>query len=282
MRTSSALKKDLSGRKLSTASTSPETKAPVPGFDKERLVSELLSLGNDKIKPELAKQIGEEVEAELQKRSSPKISPELISEIVQFKLQERGLIEIRRRRPKHTITPEEEMTVSLTEEELGIPPQAPEPAAAPLENSLAAKVSATRLPTLEKFLRPRTEEASASFLPLPPKATVKVARPALNRLEEVFAADSTEAQARLESLFGEISTFAAALEPVKDSAQDSETLAIEFFNLMANQEFYPHLPILFQCLEGAAASMRRWGPVSLSWRTDAALPENFFEEATRL
>lgn len=276
MRTSSAVKKDLSGRKLSTVR--PASQPQAPAFDRQRLVSELLSLGNERLRPELAHQIGEEVEAELKRRATPNLSPELISEIVQFKLEELGLIEIRRRRAKGAPRPEEEPTVTLYPD-ADIPAE-PAPEAKPGPGALAAKISAAQLPTLEKFLQPRA--AAPSGLPLPPKAGVKLSPRALRRMREVFGLDDPQLAARLEALYDEIATLAAGAEAKAPGSREPEILAVEFFNAMANQEFYPQLPVLFQFLEGPDSPPRRWGPTVLSWRMDAESLPDLLEEAAAL
>lgn len=276
MRTSSAVKKDLSGRKLSTVR--PASQPQAPAFDRQRLVSELLSLGNERLRPELAHQIGEEVEAELKRRATPNLSPELISEIVQFKLEELGLIEIRRRRAKGAPRPEEEPTVTLYPD-ADIPAE-PAPEAKPAPGALAAKISAAQLPTLEKFLQPRA--AAPSGLPLPPKAGVKLSPRALRRMREVFGLEDPQLAARLEALYDEIASLAAGAEAKAPGSREPEILAVEFFNAMANQEFYPQLPVLFQFLEGPDSPPRRWGPTVLSWRMDAESLPDLLEEAAAL
>ncbi len=276
MRTSSAVKKDLSARKLSTVR--PASQPQAPAFDRQRLVSELLSLGNERLRPELAHQIGEEVEAELKRRATPHLSPELISEIVQFKLEELGLIEIRRRRAKGAPRPEEEPTVTLYPD-ADIPAE-PAPEAKPAAGALAAKISAAQLPTLEKFLQPRA--VAPSGLPLPPKAGLKLSPRALRRMREVFGLEDPQLAARLEALYDEIATLAAGAEAKAPGSREPEILAVEFFNAMANQEFYPQLPVLFQFLEGPDSQPRRWGPTALTWRMDAETLPSLLEEASAL
>ncbi|MFO1464081.1 MAG: hypothetical protein U1F66_09900 [bacterium] len=261
MRKSSALKRDLSGRKLSTVPHPAE--GSTPEFDRGRLVRELLSLGNPKINSELAQQIGEEVEAELKRRSVPQITPELISELVQFKLEELGLLEIRRRgKPPAPAAqpaaspapakpaPEDEPTVSLYPE--GV--------------DLAAKVALTQLPTLEKMLRP---EARAHALPLPPKASLKISAQSSARLQAAHGLSEAQLQTRLEALFDQIAGEAAAAEPPSPSATAPELLAVEFFNCMANQEFYPAAAPLMAFLEVSVSQRAEDAPeILLAW--DAA------------
>lgn len=272
MRTSSAVKKDLSRAKLSTVRPSPQSPS-TPAFDRQRLVSELLSLGNDRIRPEIAQQISEEVETELKRRSSPHLSPEIISEIVQFKLEELGLIEIRRRRSKIT-KPEDEPTVTLypssDREANPAPAEKAEVAEAPVE-------TAAQLPTLDKFLR-----SANSTKPLPPKANVKIALRAMRRMREVFAVEDSEIGQRLESLYEEIAALAGAVEKKYPAGKDADTVSVEFFNAMANQEFYPQLPVLFQFLEGPSAPTRRWGPTALTWRLDAPAIPALLDKASSL
>ncbi|HCU25491.1 MAG TPA: hypothetical protein DF383_10790 [Deltaproteobacteria bacterium] len=219
MRSSSALKRELSGPKLSTVSVSRVARSDAPAFDRQRLVDELLSLGHQKISPELAESIGEEVEVELRRRSVPNISPELISEIVRFKLEELGLIKLRSR---HVTTSKsagtEEATVSLPEEAAPLPPP-----------------------------------AAPSTPPPPPKAALKIAAAAKGRLQNLWGSGEL---APLENLFEKISAVAAAAEAGNDSAQHPETLAVEFYNSLANQEFYPHLPELLNLFAGDLQALR--------------------------
>jgi hypothetical protein len=68
-------------------------------FDGTRLAEELLSLGNPKITRPIAQLIAQEVEKELKEEEPPLINAEVISNLVRFKLEELGLIEIRSRDP---------------------------------------------------------------------------------------------------------------------------------------------------------------------------------------
>jgi len=233
MRTSSALKKDLSGRKLSTLPTKND--ASNSNLDRGRLVRELLSLGNPKITADLAQQIGEEVEQELRRRSSPTVSPELISELVQFKLEELGLLEIRRRGAQNskpatpTVSNEDEQTVSLYPEDEGHPQNEPV--------SLAAKMAATR------------PGGTAKSGPLPPKTELKMSVKSRARLQQHYNLTETDLTAQLEARLDHIASLAIECEAKSPSSQVPEVLAVEFFNGMANQEFYPSLPALLDFLE---------------------------------
>ena len=241
----SAVKKDLSGR-------SPSSSA-APAFDRQRLVQELLSLGNARIDQAVAESISEQVEAELKRRNVPSVSPELVSELVQFKLEELGLIEIRRRRSRRTPLVDPEITVT--------PHPQPEysdatptlTAGSPLVGSLAQKIEKAELKTLEKFLAP-TEAARSNrpTAPLPPKANLKISNRSLQKLVATIEGPmgreaEAVATARLEAVFEDVAKLAAGVQAEVESIP-AATLAVQFFNSLANQEFYPHHPLLLDFL----------------------------------
>ncbi|HKX12800.1 MAG TPA: hypothetical protein VJP40_06580, partial [bacterium] len=223
-----------------------------PVFDRRRLVQELLSLGNARIDQAVAENIGEQVEAELKRRNVPSISPELVSELVQFKLEELGLIEIRRRRSRRAPLADPEVTVTPHPQ-----PEYPEATPTlsgefPLANGLARKVEKTALPTLEKFLAPTEARSTRPTAPLPPKANLKVSARTLKKLVATTEGPmgreaETIATARLEAVFEDIAKLAAGVQTEVESVPAS-TLAVQFFNSMANQEFYPHHPLLLDLL----------------------------------
>jgi ribonucleoside-diphosphate reductase alpha chain len=210
MRASTALKKEISSSKLSTASEAPSEGKEKPIFDQARLVQELLSLGNAKINPQVAQLIGREVEAELKRRPAPQFSAELISDIVQFKLEEMGLIEIRRRRQKKA----REGSVQAKEDEITV-------------NLYPAQVS-NPLP------------------PSPPKTSLRLSLQALAKVKEglIRLKNDADVVASLEGLFERVARETAEVEKKYADSANVATVAVEFFNAMANQEFYPHLPTL--------------------------------------
>ena len=65
-------------------------------FKKDTLIEELLSLGHAKITPQIAKLIGDEVEKEINRKKLDALSVELISELVEEKLAELGLIKTKK------------------------------------------------------------------------------------------------------------------------------------------------------------------------------------------
>ncbi len=102
---------------------------PLPiDFDRNRLVEELLSLGNTKITRPIAELISREVEKKLQEKEGPYITAEVISELVRTKLEELSLIE--KRAFKHSrkiqngkiLKTIEPLTVRLPVARIGIKP----------------------------------------------------------------------------------------------------------------------------------------------------------------
>jgi ribonucleoside-diphosphate reductase alpha chain len=86
----------------------------------------------------------------------------------------------------------------------------------------------------------------ADAVPVPPQAALKVSERALSRLcrENTKISKRRDALEHLAALFENVARIAASNEENFPSSVDPKTLAVEFFNAMANQEFYPHLPSL--------------------------------------
>lgn len=79
---------------------SPVSANSIAGFNRKRLIKELLSLGNPKISTPIAEHLSLEVEKQLQQKEETQRGPQLISELVRFKLEEMGLIEIKNQKEK--------------------------------------------------------------------------------------------------------------------------------------------------------------------------------------
>ncbi len=262
-------------------------KGSVEKFDRNRLVHELLSLGNEQITPALAHQMASEVEQELSQRAFPSFSAEQVSEIVKFKLEEQGLIQVRKPRSKTPTSSIEEETVMPT------PPAAEEPIVEkkPSETSttaidsteqdhtslipghLANSFASTNLSHLEKFLRPTVQHPKEPVAPLiptsqrsfPPRATIQLSEHTLKKFQASCLAGLEEAEAlqKIEKLFEQVAQRAASAERLYSSTYDKETLVIEFYNLIANQEFYPHLlTLLASDLAGTNPTYPVWIPLS--------------------
>jgi hypothetical protein len=191
MRASTAVKKDISSSKLS-----PGGAAAAPGtlhFDPHRLVQELLSLGHQKITPRLALSLSQEVGAELKRRPAPQVTPELISELVRFKLQELGILN----------KPEEEETAALFPED-----ESPHSANFPNREPLGFRAKRTRLPTLEKWIKPALAPA-----PLPPRGELRLSTRSLRRLQAHFPGQDEKAlRLEIETRLQEIARQAAQVE----------------------------------------------------------------------
>jgi ribonucleotide reductase-like protein len=106
---------------------------------------------------------------------------------------------------------------------------------------LLHKGEATSLPTLEKFLTTPTGKASG-IAGIPDTTQVSPPRARLQITPRAQGKDESSWQQCFESL----AQRAAAVEAQFSAPIHGETLAVEFFNSMANQEFYPHAPELLQ------------------------------------
>lgn len=254
----SALKKKPSGRKLSTKLISSQKKISLKAFDRTRFVNELLSLGHKDITAQVADEIGQEVEREWQRHPENGLTPEFISRWVETKLRDFSLLEEKKNKEK-TVRIRKPMTpqalpslVSWNEEEdtVSMPGVLLEETILPFDQNhgLLQKGKHTSLPTLEKFLRPIEGKAKgpASFSPPPPLANLKVDPAGLEMLRQNLPGlkDATTTLEHLRECFEKAAHIAASAEAMFPSKVSTETLAVEFFNVMANQEFYPHLPTL--------------------------------------
>lgn len=258
MSSSPAMNKVFLTRKLSTApqAVSPAMPESVPPFDPQRLIGELLSLGNERITRPVAETIGQEVQAELKRRSADRWTPEMISEIVRFKLEELGLIEIRRRRRSPVSRPPR--GVLYTQDlEAPLPQDLSRPGCEEEWTQPLAEIPLRRPPTAGV-----PEKTVAK--PLPPRASTPVSESLRRTLADLFPNLVPEARIAaweefLTRVAGEISQaetqFAGAIDP--------DLVAIEFFNLMANQEFLPHHALLLNA-ESRAAGGSFWTRIPLA------------------
>lgn len=119
----------------------------------------------------------------------------------------------------------------------------------------------TALPTLEKFLK--------NSQPPPPRARVQV-----QGHQPPMASDPWEEH------FWQVAQRAAEAESRFPAPQDVPTLAVEFFNAMANQEFYPHHTGLLPCAENTMAFGGRQVWMDLPLGPDSA--EAILKEAKKV
>jgi len=84
------------------------------------------------------------------------------------------------------------------------------------------------------------------YSPPPPRAELKVSQAALERIsqENSKVTSPREAMAQLQAIMENVAEIAATAERKFPNPVNPEVLAVEFYNAMANQEFYPHLPSL--------------------------------------
>ncbi|MDX1386421.1 MAG: hypothetical protein R3257_02450, partial [bacterium] len=203
---------------MASARALENTVAPNPAeglaFDRDRLAGELLSLGHPQLTPEVAGRLARELETDLLGRPPERVTPQVISEILKFKLEEMGVLK-------------------------------KSPAQAPRENH--SVIQKTQLPTLEKFLSPQEENPDPREhpAPQPPRAQLRVNHAFL---KESHGLD----EEALYSVLLNLADTVAQAENKFPHSENPETLAVEFFNCMANQEFYPHFPGLLG--EGSMAA----------------------------
>lgn len=260
-------------------------------FEPKRLSQELLALGNPKITPAVAQQISEEIGKELKQRPKPQITAEVISGMVAFKLKELGVLNNPKtpakksnRTSTQTKTQEAKTQAAASQKAQQASPQVS------LQNSLSKKSQETTLPTLEKFLAPaKSQQASGQETaqdlekteikhqdlrkdtplpeapqntpqnPAPPRASVQVAAEGLKAWNNAHEATDLLETAELrfkQNLIQLAERAALANTPVgqtPSATHSHNTLAVEFFNTMANQEFYPHVPSLLAPQDWRAA-----------------------------
>lgn len=202
-------------------------------FDRVRLAQELLSLGHPGLTPEVAGRLAGELEADLLGRPPERVTPQVISEILEFKLKEMGIL-----KNSPTDSPLEDEAQEKTE--------------------IAGVIQETQLPTLEKFLSPQNDshEKTKPPAPRPPRAQMRIHPTFLKEKDEL-------AEEALFRIMKNLADTAAQAEAKFPHSENPDTLAVEFFNCMANQEFYPHFPgLLGEDSMAAYGSHHLWIDVS--------------------
>ncbi len=248
------------------------------GFDRGCLVQELLSLGNSKITAPVAQWIAQKVEENLTSRPNRGITPEEISGLVQIKLEELGLL---KKIPAEAPWDPEEITHSLVE------PLVPENQMSPPRSNrtqgLLKKNRNIGLPTLEKFLQPLQSHPKETTprSPPPPRAVLKVTERGLEDILKAYPGLHGLSGARdyLQGVYENIARIAAGMELRFPSQVAVATLEVEFFNAMANQEFYPHHPDL---LTGPNLAAYGGHHVWIDLSTGSTSQENFLQEAKKI
>ncbi len=178
------------------------------GFNRKRLAKELLSLGNPKISTPIAENISFEVEKEILKKDESLLSAETISELVRFKLEEMGLIEIKR--------PKEQVRKIQTEKAMKVThpfaPQTP-----PLRLALKSAPMHMSKEALEWSI-----EGKRAFA----------------RIPEWFKISHTHSE-KAEDFLDKMSRTLADIDSNFEGFHDSESTATQFFNRMACLDFIP-------------------------------------------
>jgi hypothetical protein len=185
---------------------------------------------------EVAQALTQEVAAVLGESPEREVTASWVSQVVEQRLRNRGILGLAPE-PKATMEP----VTSSPEDETQSLSKRPEDRT----RGLLQKGQSTRLPTLEKFLlspqtSPTPQPVQDKTQPPPPRAEVKIHPMTEAQTLSANAADGGDWPARLASL----AQRAAAVEGRWTSPVDPQTLEVEFYNAMANQEFYPHAPEL--------------------------------------
>lgn len=178
------------------------------GFNRKRLAKELLSLGNPKISNPIAENISLEVEKEILKKDESLLSPETISELVRFKLEEMGLIEIKR--PKEQVRK--------------------------IQSEKAMKIThpfTPQNPPLRLALKSAPMHMSKENL-----AWSAEGKKAFARIPEWFKLPHSHAE-KVEDFLDKMSHTLADIDSNFEGFHDSQSTAIQFYNRMACLDFIP-------------------------------------------
>lgn len=178
------------------------------GFNRKRLAKELLSIGNPKISVPIAESISHEVEKELLQKDESLISTNTISELVRFKLEEMGLIEIKPRK--------EQPRVKQTEK--------------------AMKVTHPFVPQatpLRLTLKSAPMQISKETLKWSPEG-----KKAFERIPEWLKLESASWE-NPEAFLDQLSRAIAEIDSHFEGFHDIEATSTQFYNRIANLDFIP-------------------------------------------
>ncbi len=248
-------------------------------FDRERFINELLSLGIPSITPKLAKKICKEVEIYLEGLNSTKITPELISDIVKFKLEELGVLPLQK--PKSNIAPlppkplrktkkveksfAQEVLAELnhsetanaintdtSSEETTHQETAPIKVSHLWDDETVFDEDPTKVSLSEPLITETVEETTvitttSSITPteideeiLPPKNKIALGEKASLLFKQFFL----KPDFTIEKLFANLAQNIAHIDSQYGSKQEAKLLEIQYYNLLASGEFLPH-PMLW-------------------------------------
>ena len=185
-------------------------------FKKEVLIEELLSIGHAKITKQIAELIGDEIEKEIQRRKIQFLSSELISEMVEGKLEELGLIRPRAKSEQPKNSPTE-----LAPEVLEVLQQNPN----------------------ENVILPST----SNIAPLANQTfAVALSDKALEILKQSILAkdEKGEVVETPEQMFNRVARAIASPDTKYSPSENLARRETEFFNLMVSLEFLPSPQIL--------------------------------------
>lgn len=181
-------------------------------FKKSYLIDELLSLGNVKITRQIAVLVADEVEKEIHRRRIQFLSSELVSDMVAAKLEDLGLIKLK----KISLKPESDKNKPDTlSSEL-------------LEVIVPSPISTKVKPPL-------------ASVPKQKKVSLSLSEKAVEVLREKFCLKDKKGEV-VETpveLFSRVARVITSAESRYDPSANLEDIEAEFFNLMAKAEFFP-------------------------------------------
>lgn len=177
-------------------------------FQKDVLVTELLSLGNTKLTRQIANLVGDEVEKEIHRRRIQYLSAELISEMVASKLEELGLIRIKEGQKKNE------------------------------------KKEDIFTPELLEVISPAISESGLFPPPTPQSVAISLGDHGKKLLERCCAHDENgDLIETVNQLLSRVARSVAEADARYNPVADLEGLQAQFFNLMAGGEFLPEFSV---------------------------------------
>ncbi len=232
-----------------------------PSLDRARLVQELLSLGHPKITPDLAARIALEVQKSLERKPPTQINAQSISELVEFKFRELGLMAgpKAKKAKKAPLRPAK----PLFDEDFGDNDEVtrPLPESEDMTSTVPGLLNQGQhapLPTLEKFLKQAQAQAKTPTTQIsPPRARFQADAAGLQFWAQNLAASGTGEVGthNIHRMAEQLAHRVAQVETQFSEGQNPAILEVEFYNSLANQEFFPHFPTLL----GAEAHLA-YGP----------------------
>ncbi|MFO1519419.1 MAG: TSCPD domain-containing protein [bacterium] len=222
--------------------------APLLHFNGARLVEELLSLCNPKITKPIAELIALEVEMELREQNPENVTAELVSELVRFKLEELGLIEIRS--PRNQEAPPLPKKVSSLKTASGKAP-AESPKNLPGKTMKATQPFAPSQPSLRFELKPVKSR--------PIREDLLWSEEGRKALDDLTSIGGENAPQKAEEFLERFSQKIAQGDAFYDATADLEAGSVHFYNEWATLSFLPGAALLRADLATQKSPGMMWG-----------------------